>query len=102
MAYNADKQFETVVNELEPKAQALLNAIREGKAAYEEWQSLRDARSDDDIATAFVTNGRATTVAADVAQLDVAFSVFDSVQRYLDNDTPPAGIDQGFSLRVFS
>ncbi len=102
MAYNADKQFETVVNELEPKAQALLNAIREGKAAYEEWQSLRDARSDDDIATAFVANGRVDANAGEVAELDAAFAVFDSIQRYLDNDTPPAGIDQGFALRRFS
>ena len=102
MAYNADKKFETVVNELEPKAQALLIAIREGKAAYEEWQSLRNGQSNDDIATAFVANGRVDTVASEVAELDAAFVVFDSMQRYLDNDTPTAGINQGFSLRVFS
>ncbi len=102
MAYNTEKKFETVVSELEPKAQAVLVALREGKAAYEEWQSLRDARSDDDIATGFVDNGRAGTVASEVAELDAAFSAFDSLQRYLDNDTPPAGIDQGFALRTFS
>ncbi len=102
MAYNAEKKFEAVVSELEAVAQPLLVALREGKAAYEEWQSLRNGRSNDDIATAFVANGRVDSNAGEVAELDAAFAVFDSMQRYLDNDSPPAGVDQGFALRTFS
>jgi len=101
MAYNADKTWDTLANEIQPKAEALLTAIREGKAAYEEWQSVRDARTDADIATALTALGRPTSE-AEVAEMDAAFAAFDSIQRYLDNDTPPAGLNQGFSLRKFS
>ncbi len=102
MGYNADKIWEAHIGEIEPVAKALLVSIREGKALYDEWQSFRNARSDADIATDMTALGGRTVVESEVAELDAAFAVFDSVQRYLDNDTPPAGINQGFSLRVFS
>ncbi len=101
MAYNADKTWDALVNDIQPPALALLTAIREGKAAYSEWQSVRDNRTDADIATALTALGRPTST-AEVAVMDSAFSALDSIMRYLDNDTPPAGIDQGFALRVFS
>ena len=100
MTYNADKNWDDLIgNELgglEKGAKDLLAAIREGQALYDEWQSFRDSRADADIATAL---GRTT---AEVADMDSAFSAFDSITRYQNNNTPPAGIDQGFALRVFS
>ncbi len=102
MGYNADKIWEAHIGEIEPVAKSLLVSIREGKALYDEWQSFRNSRSNSDIATDMTALGGRTVVEAEVAELDAAFSVFDSVQRYLDNDTPPAGIDQGFALRTFS
>ncbi len=101
MAYNGDKKWEAHISDLEPVADGLLTAIREGKALYEEWQSFRNGRNNATIASDFSALGRQTSE-ADVAEMDAAYSVFDSVQRYLDNDTPPSGIDHGFALRVFS
>lgn len=104
MAYNPDKTFNQLVLDFEPKGLALLKAIREGQAAYDEWQSFRGSRDDATIATdltALETDGR-TITAADVAAMDAAFSAFDSIRRYQDMDTPPPGIDHGFALRVLS
>lgn len=101
MAYNGDKTWAQLVEEIGPFAKALLKSIREGQGAYDEWQSFRDARTDADIATALSTAERTFTT-AEIADMDASFAAFDSVRRYLDNDTPPAAIDQGFALRVFS
>jgi hypothetical protein len=102
MAYNVDKIWEAHVGELEPVAKTLMAAIRDGKALYDEWQSFRNARTDADIATDMTAAGGRAVTTADIATMDAAFSAFDSIMRYLDNDTPPADIDQGFALRVFS
>jgi hypothetical protein len=102
MAYNVDKIWEAHVGELEPVATTLMSAIRDGKALYDEWQSFRNARTDADIATDMTAAGGRSVTASEIADMDAAFSAFDSIMRYLDNDTPPSGIDQGFALRVFS
>ncbi len=107
MAYNPTKTFNQLVADFEPAGKPLLKSIREGKAAYDEWQSFRDARTNADIATDLTAletaNGTGRTITEpEVADMDAAFSAFDSIMRYLDNDTPPAGIDQGFALRVLS
>ena len=102
MPYNPLKTFDQLVTQFEPKGASLLKAIREGKGEYDEWQSFRASRTDADIATALSGTSGRTITAAEVADMDAAFSAFDSMKRYLDNDTPPAGIDQGFALRVLS
>ncbi len=102
MAYNDLKTFDQLVADFEPKGAALLKAIREGKGAFDEWQSFRNARTNADIATALTTTTGRSITTANVADMDAAFGAFDSMKRYLDNDTPPAGIDQGFALRVLS
>lgn len=102
MAYNVDKTWEAHVGQLEPVATNLLSTIRDGKALYDEWQSFRNARTNADIAIDLTALGGRTVAEAEVADMDAAFSAFDSIMRYLDNDTPPAAIDQGFALRVFS
>jgi hypothetical protein len=96
VAYNGDKTWDELVNEIGQPAQQLLRSIREGQGHYDEWQSFRDGRTNADIATSL---GRSET---EVAEMDAAFAAFNSITRYQDNDTPPAGIDQGFALRVFS
>ncbi len=101
MAYNGDKRWEAHVSDLEPGVNGVLTAVREGKALYEEWQSFRNGRDNATIASDFSDIGRPTSE-ADVAEMDATYSAFDSMQRYLDNDTPPAGIDHGFAFRVFS
>ncbi len=102
MAYNVDKTWEALVKELEPGASNLLEAIRSGKGQYDEWQSFRNARDNATIAADFTAQGGRPVAETEVADMDAAFSAFDSMMRYLDNDTPPPGIDQGFALRVFS
>lgn len=102
MAYNPLKSFDELVTDFEPKGLALLKAIREGQAAYDEWQSFRNARTNAAIATDLTATSGRIIVEAEVADMDAAFSAFDSIRRYLDNDTPPAGIDQGFAIRVIS
>ncbi len=102
MAYNVDKTWEALVKDLEPVADNLLGVIREGKGRYDEWQSFRNGRDNATIATDLTALGSRAVAETEVADMDAAFSAFDSIMRYLDNDTPPAGIDQGFALRVFS
>ncbi len=102
MPYNPLKTFDDLVLDFEAKGKSLLKAIREGQSEYDEWQSFRNARTNAQIATDLtVTTGRAIAE-SEVADMDAAFSALNSVQRYLDNDTPPAGIDQGFAIRVLS
>ena len=102
MAYNIDKSWEAHVGQLEPVAQALLSVVRDGKALYDEWQSFRNSRDNATIAVDLTAQGGRPVAETEVADMDAAFSAFDSMMRYLDNDTPPPGVDQGFALRVFS
>jgi hypothetical protein len=104
MSYDKDKQWDEIVKTLQQKARALMNALREAKAAQEEWNSFRDGRSDAVLTTYFdsVAGGRPGTVEADVTELKQAHTSFKDAFDFCDNVASPVQGDRFADWRKFT
>lgn len=99
--YNGDLKWTDLAQRAGATAETLQEALLHGLAEYNEWQSFRAGRTNQQIATALTALGPGTVTEGQVAELDACFAGLKDLHDCANNVDVAQG-DRYFAFRVFS